>query len=127
MDEQGSEHHGVIAAAESIEQMPVVLADLHSALPAILAGVLADRPGARVAYVMTDGGALPLWFSRTVSDLAPLLCGTVTVGPHETVNLAFRFGKTGLASAAAVVLLLIILLVTWIQRRLVPDDKVDLV
>ncbi|MDT9695113.1 sugar ABC transporter permease [Streptomyces sp. P17] len=45
----------------------------------------------------------------------------------QTVNLAFRFNKTGLASAAAVVLLLIILLVTWIQRRLVPDDKVDLV
>ncbi|MFI9168005.1 carbohydrate ABC transporter permease [Streptomyces lincolnensis] len=45
----------------------------------------------------------------------------------QTVNLAFRFGKTGLASAAAVVLLLIILLVTWLQRRLVPDDKVDLV
>ncbi|MEV0175581.1 sugar ABC transporter permease [Streptomyces sp. NPDC050803] len=45
----------------------------------------------------------------------------------QTVNLAFRFNKTGLASAAAVVLLLIILLVTWVQRRLVPDDKVDLV
>jgi multiple sugar transport system permease protein len=45
----------------------------------------------------------------------------------QTVNLAFRFNKTGLASAAAIVLLLIILLVTWIQRRLVPDDKVDLV
>ncbi|MGW0337869.1 carbohydrate ABC transporter permease, partial [Streptomyces sp. NPDC003011] len=45
----------------------------------------------------------------------------------QTLNLAFRFNKTGLASAAAIVLLLIILLVTWIQRRLVPDDKVDLV
>ncbi|MDO0937388.1 sugar ABC transporter permease [Streptomyces sp. DG2A-72] len=45
----------------------------------------------------------------------------------QTVNLAFRFNKTGLASAAAVVLLLIILAVTWVQRRLVPDDKVDLV
>ncbi|GHF81696.1 carbohydrate ABC transporter permease [Streptomyces filamentosus] len=45
----------------------------------------------------------------------------------QTVKLAFQFNKTGLASAAAVVLLLIILLVTWIQRRLVPDDKVDLV
>lgn len=44
----------------------------------------------------------------------------------QTLNLAFRFNKTGLASAAAVVLLLIILLVTWVQRRLVPDDKVDL-
>lgn len=45
----------------------------------------------------------------------------------QTVKLAFQFNKTGLASAAAVVLLVIILLITWIQRRLVPDDKVDLV
>jgi multiple sugar transport system permease protein len=44
----------------------------------------------------------------------------------QTVKLAFQFNKTGLASAAAVVLLAIILLITWIQRRLVPDDKVDL-
>ena len=44
----------------------------------------------------------------------------------QTVKLAFQFNKTGLASAAAVVLLLIILAVTWLQRRLVPDDKVDL-
>jgi multiple sugar transport system permease protein len=45
----------------------------------------------------------------------------------QTVKLAFQFNKTGLASAAAVVLLLIILAVTWVQRRLVPDEKVDLV
>ena len=34
--------------------------------------------------------------------------------------------KVGLASAMAVVLLLIVLLITWLQRRLVPDEKVDL-
>jgi multiple sugar transport system permease protein len=45
----------------------------------------------------------------------------------QTVKFAFQFNKTGLASAAAVVLLLIIVLITWIQRRLVPDEKVDLV
>lgn len=45
----------------------------------------------------------------------------------QTVKLAFQFNKTGLASACAVVLLLIVLLVTWVQRRLVPDDRVDLV
>ncbi len=45
----------------------------------------------------------------------------------QTVKLAFQFNKTGLASAAAVVLLLIVLAVTWVQRRLVPDDRVDLV
>jgi hypothetical protein len=69
--------------AESLAGMPVVVADLHSALPAVLAGILADRPAARVAYVMTDGGALPLAFSRTVAGLRAagwLAAGTVTVG-----------------------------------------------
>ncbi|MEV4177527.1 hypothetical protein [Nonomuraea sp. NPDC049709] len=42
----------------------------------------------------------------------------------QTVKLAFRFDKTGLASAAAVVLIVIILLVAWLQRRLVPEERV---
>ena len=41
----------------------------------------------------------------------------------QTVKLAFQFNKIGLASAAAVVLLAIVLLVTWVQRRLVPDER----
>jgi multiple sugar transport system permease protein len=45
----------------------------------------------------------------------------------QTLNLAFSFNKVGLASASAVVLLAIILVITWIQRKLFPDDKVDLV
>ncbi|WP_405010825.1 carbohydrate ABC transporter permease [Kitasatospora sp. NBC_01539] len=44
----------------------------------------------------------------------------------QTVKLAFQFDKVGLASAAAVVLLVIILLVTWLQRRLAPDERVEL-
>lgn len=44
----------------------------------------------------------------------------------QTVKLAFQFNKFGLASAAAVVLLLIVLLITWLQRRLVPDERTDL-
>lgn len=44
----------------------------------------------------------------------------------QTVKLAFQNQKVGLASAMAVVLLLLILLITWIQRLLVPDEKVDL-
>jgi raffinose/stachyose/melibiose transport system permease protein len=42
----------------------------------------------------------------------------------QTVFLAFKSYKTGLASAMAVVLLLIVLLVTWIQRRVVPEERV---
>lgn len=80
VEEPESPHHALIAAADSLDGVPVVIADLHSALPAVVAGVLADRPNARIGYVMTDGGALPMWYSRSVAALAGLLCGTVSVG-----------------------------------------------
>src|SRR5690242_13005906 len=92
-DEQGSPHHDVLRDADDLGGMPVVLADLHSALPAVLAGVFCDtkRPGVsrppagsapRVVYVMQDGGALPAWFSRTCAALreAGWLAATVTTG-----------------------------------------------
>ncbi len=79
-DEPDSPHHGVLAAADSIDAMPVVVADLHSALPAVVAGIRADAPHVRIAYVLTDGGALPAWYSRTLVALADELCGTVSTG-----------------------------------------------
>ena len=81
-DEQGSPHHDTLREADSLDGMPVVTADLHSALPAICVAAAADRPGVRIAFVMTDGGALPAWFSRTVAGLraAGLLVGTVSTG-----------------------------------------------
>ncbi|MGI8414981.1 MAG: carbohydrate ABC transporter permease [Nakamurella sp.] len=45
----------------------------------------------------------------------------------QTIQQAFEFNKVGFASAAAIVLLFIVLIVTWLQRILVPDDRVDLV
>jgi hypothetical protein len=81
-DEQGSPHHEMLRDADNLGGMPVVVADLHSALAPIVAGVRDRRPSARVVYVMSDGGALPMWMSRTVNALAEAdwLVGTVTVG-----------------------------------------------
>ena len=88
-DEQGSEFHEVLREADDLAGLPVVVADLHSALPAVLAGYRAARPAGarpgsppRIAYVMLDGGALPAWFSRSAATLtqAGWLAGTVTVG-----------------------------------------------
>ena len=79
-DEEASPYREVLAAADDIGGMPVVLADLHSALPAILAGIQATRPQTRVVYVMTDGGALPAWFSRSLAELGDRLTGTITAG-----------------------------------------------
>jgi hypothetical protein len=87
-DEQGSPHHEILRDADDLDRMPVVVADLHSALPAVLAAFYSERmTGAdavrpRVVYVMLDGGALPAGFSRTIPALreAGWLAGTVTVG-----------------------------------------------
>src|SRR5215212_6580194 len=99
VDEQETEHHGTIAAAEDLGGMPVVVADLHSALPAVLAGVQATDPALRVAYVMTDGGALPAAFSRTLDVLAGSLAGVVTVGQSFGGDLEAVTVHTGLLAA----------------------------
>ncbi|MQM27912.1 carbohydrate ABC transporter permease [Glycomyces albidus] len=44
----------------------------------------------------------------------------------QTIQTAFTHRQVGTASAMAVVLLAIVLLVTWAQRKLFPDEKVDL-
>ncbi|BBH71193.1 hypothetical protein ACTI_78780 [Actinoplanes sp. OR16] len=99
VDEEASPHRAIMEAAGSLDGMPVVTADLHSALPAILAGVHADRPQARVAYVMTDGGALPAWFSRTLDGLRGHLAGTVTTGQSFGGDLEASTVHTGLLAA----------------------------
>ena len=103
-DEQDSPHHARLASGEPLPSPgpPVVVADLHSSLPAVVAGLLAARPGTRVAYVMTDGAALPLWLSRTVAALAPLLAGTVTVGQAFGGDVEAVTLHSGLLAAAHV-------------------------
>jgi Protein of unknown function (DUF3866) len=108
-DEQGSPHHEVLRDADDIGGMPVVVADLHSALPAVLAGLFFDeseRTGGysgrpRVVYVMQDGGALPAWFSRTCAALkdAGWLAATVTTGQAFGGDLETVTMHTGLLAA----------------------------
>jgi hypothetical protein len=102
VDEQGSPHHSLLSDGDDLAGLPVVAADLHSALPAILAGVRAGAPDARVAYLMTDGGALPAWFSRTLDALASTLAGTVTVGQAFGGDLEAVSLHTGLLAARQV-------------------------
>jgi hypothetical protein len=155
-DEQGSQYHPLLESADSLGGMPVVVADLHSALPAILAGLYqaSSRTGAavaargddppyppavaargddplgehsnfasqqgsylpgkdkvrvfdppadfpRVAYVMTDGGALPAWFSRTIAGLreAGWLAATITTGQAFGGDLEAVTVHSGLLAA----------------------------
>ncbi|MBW4700914.1 DUF3866 family protein [Micromonospora sp. RL09-050-HVF-A] len=99
VDEEASPHHSLLATVDSLDGMPAVTADLHSALPAILAGIHADAPQARVAYLLTDGGALPAWFSRTLDGLRDALVGTVSVGQAFGGDLEAATLHTGLLAA----------------------------
>ncbi len=104
VDEQDSPAHALLAAGEPLAPpgAPVVVADLHSSLPAVLAGLLGARPAARVAYLMTDGGALPLWFSTSVASVAERLVGTVTVGQAFGGDLEAVTVHAGLLAAVRV-------------------------
>jgi len=73
---------------------PVVACTLHSQVGVVAAVVRHLRPSARIAYVMTDGAALPIALSDLVCDLraAGVLDATVTAGhafggDHEAVSI----------------------------------------
>ena len=77
-----SPHHETMVEAVDLDGTPVVACGLHSQLPAVAAGIKSQAPQAKVGYLMTDAGALPLDFSRTVPQLrdAGLVDATCTSG-----------------------------------------------
>ncbi len=94
VEEQDSPHHNSLQSRKSIEGMPVICCELHSQLLPVVAGIRSAMPGCRIVYIMTDGGALPLQFSRTVRKLAAMqwLSGTISAGhsfggDREAVNV----------------------------------------
>jgi hypothetical protein len=103
VEEQGSPHREAIEAIEGLDGLPVVWIPLHSMLGAAAAG--ARAAGAeRVVYVMTDGAALPAWFSGQVAALrdggmveAVITAGQALGGDLEAVNTF-----SGLLAARAV-------------------------
>lgn len=103
-DEQGSPHHDLLRDADDLGGVPVVVADLHSALPAVVAGIRSVAADARVVYLLTDGGALPAWFSRTVDGLraAGWLSGCVSAGQAFGGDLEAVTVHTGLLAARLV-------------------------
>ncbi len=94
VEEPASGHHEVMAAARTLEGMPVVCCGLHSQVTLVAAAAKEQDPALRVAYVMTDEAALPLAVSRLVPRLrdvglldATITCGQAFGGEYEAVNL----------------------------------------
>lgn len=105
VEEQDSPYHENIKNFESLDGMPVVVATLHSMLPAIVAA-LRQQCGERIsiAYIMTDGAALPLALSHMVSDLKQKgwIDHTITVGHAFGGDLEAVNCYTGLIAAKEV-------------------------
>lgn len=82
VEEQKSPHHRLMKRAKSLSGMPVIAGSLHSQLPAVAATIKYMNKKLKVAYLMTDGGALPLVMSNLVSRLKALklIDSTITTG-----------------------------------------------
>jgi hypothetical protein len=93
VEEVGSASREAMEAADGLDGLPVVWSPLHSMIGPVAAG--ARAAGARrVAYVMTDGAALPAPLSRVAASLrsagllsAVITCGQAFGGDLEAVNV----------------------------------------
>ncbi len=103
-----------LADVDSIDGMPVVVAALHSQLPAVAVAFKDLRPEARLAYVMTDGAALPIALSDLVANLrerdlvdATITCGHAFGGDYEAVSVysALAVARHVVGADAAVVVM----------------------
>lgn len=102
VEEEDSPYYEKLRTTDSLEGTPVLVGTLHSMLAPICLAL--SKNNFKIAYIMTDGAALPLAFSNTVYELKrqELLHGTVTIGHAfggdvEAVNI-----YSGLLAAKAV-------------------------
>lgn len=92
VEEDDSPYHEEMVKADSLQGIPVLVGTLHSML-APLCIFLRDI-GLKIAYVMTDGAALPIAFSQNVAWLkreglldAAITTGHAFGGDLEAVNI----------------------------------------
>ncbi|MBE0467069.1 MAG: DUF3866 family protein [Candidatus Desulforudis sp.] len=104
VDEEEGPGYELLRDCETLDGTPVVVGTLHSMVGPFAAAVKLLAPDLRVVYLMTDGGALPLPFSRLVHQLrhrgllhATVTCGHAFGGDYEAVNV-----YSGLLAARAV-------------------------
>ncbi|GAB7386187.1 DUF3866 family protein [Bacillaceae bacterium] len=81
-EEPSSPYHQLFQEKLRLEGQPVVLCELHSMVPVFVKALKKWQPDVRIAYLMTDGGALPLSWSEHIRLLSEEqdLAGTVTCG-----------------------------------------------
>jgi hypothetical protein len=93
-EEPDSPHHARFLGQPRLQGMPVLIGELHSMLPIAAAWLRYRSPRPlRIVYIMSDGGALPLAYSRHAAYLrsggwidAAVTYGHAYGGDLETMN-----------------------------------------
>lgn len=104
VDEEKSPHRGILEHIPDLLNIPVLVGGLHSQLPIAAGYVKAQWPNKRVAYVMTDGAALPAAFSHLVERLKGngLIDVVITAGHAFGGDLEAVTAPSALAAAKEV-------------------------
>lgn len=98
----GSAEEHLNELPDHINGMVVVACTLHSQVPLVVLGLRSVIPSARIAYLMTDGAALPITFSGIVDQMQQrdlLAAGTITCGHAFGGDLEAVGVASGLALA----------------------------
>lgn len=82
VEEQKSKYHDIFNEFTSLKRMPVLIGGLHSMLAPLSVVLKSLNRNLKIGYIMTDGGALPIDFSKTVHYLKEkkYINGTITIG-----------------------------------------------
>ncbi|NMA55366.1 MAG: DUF3866 family protein [Firmicutes bacterium] len=94
VEEENSPHHELFHQFETLAGLPVIIGELHSMLLPAVFNIHRQNPQLKIAYIMTDGGALPAAFSHNLAYLKKqrLIAGVITYGQAfggdlEAVNI----------------------------------------
>ncbi|KGG81406.1 hypothetical protein Y919_00140 [Caloranaerobacter azorensis H53214] len=92
--EEQERYKKVFETFSSLDNFIVAVGTLHSMLAPIACVIKWLKPKARISYIMTDGGALPIQFSNTVRELKNkrIINNTITIGhsfggDYECINI----------------------------------------
>ena len=100
-EEEMSPYHSIFKEFKSLDNHLFIVASLHSMIAPISAMIKYKNKDIKINYIMTDGGALPLAFSKTVGELKEkeILGTTITTGHAFGGDLECTNIYTGLIAA----------------------------
>lgn len=94
VEEQESTYHDVFNDFICLENIPVAVGSLHSFIQPFCATFKRNCPDKKLVYIMSDGAALPISFSKNVKSLKDmgLIDNTITYGnafggDYECINI----------------------------------------